>query len=121
MELVDPVAGVGDEELTDGTGKLAVEVDGLPPIRGVAVREILWGELRQVVPIRPDMIIDHVQDHPQPHCMRSIDKAAALIRCAVQSRRRKQVDTVISPAETAGEVRHWHDLDDSNAGICQLL
>src|SRR5215831_8567822 len=67
MELVDPIRGVGDEELTDRTGERAVEVDRLAPIRGIAVREILCRVLFEIVSIWPDMIIDHVEDHPQPH------------------------------------------------------
>ena len=41
VELVDPVAGVGDEELADGPGVRAVEIDRVAPLALVAVGEVV--------------------------------------------------------------------------------
>ena len=45
VELLDPVAGVGQEELAHRAGVGAVEVDGLAPLVLVAVGEVVRGEL----------------------------------------------------------------------------
>ncbi len=41
MILVNPVGRIGFDELANGRGILAVVVDGITPIGGVLVREVM--------------------------------------------------------------------------------
>ena len=47
--------------------------------------------------------------------MRLVDEGAEIVGRAVQVGRGEQVDTVVAPAEAAGELGHGHDLDERNA------
>jgi hypothetical protein len=47
--------------------------------------------------------------------VRAIDKAAELVRAAVEAGRREQIDPVIAPAEASWEIGDRHQLDTGNA------
>jgi hypothetical protein len=67
------------------------------------------------------MIIDHVEDHSQPHGMRPINETTAIVRCAVEAGWRKEIDTILAPTEGASEVCHGHALEKGDAGVCERL
>ena len=48
-----------------GPAVLAVEVDRVAPIGVMLLREIVGGELAQVIADGPKMVVDHVQNHAQ--------------------------------------------------------
>ena len=52
--------------------------------------------------------------------MRPINEAAEIIRLAIESRRREEIHTVITPTETARELRDWHDLQHRDTERSQL-
>jgi hypothetical protein len=56
-----PVAGVGDEEIAHWRAARPIQVQRIAPGRLVAVGEVLPAELAQVVAIRPQVVIDHIQ------------------------------------------------------------
>src|SRR5438105_1565594 len=62
VELVDPVSGVRDRELPGASRALAVIVDRFAPLGGAGVH-VRVGELRQVVAVRAEVIVDDVEDH----------------------------------------------------------
>src|SRR5687768_10326572 len=104
MKLIDPVSGIGEKKLSYGTGRLTVEVDGLAPLRAVTVREVFRGEALEVIPIGPDVVIDDIQDHSQPYGVRPIHETATIVGRAVEVRWRKQINAIITPAETTGKL-----------------
>jgi pyridoxal biosynthesis lyase PdxS len=61
--------------------------------------------------------VDHVEDDAHPEAVRRIDERAKVVRCAVEAARGKFVDTVVPPAELAGEVGHRHDLEQRDAEL----
>jgi len=65
MKFIDPVAGVGDEELTDRPGVLAVKVDRIAPIVFVALGEIIFGINPQVISVRSEMVVNDVENDRQ--------------------------------------------------------
>src|SRR5262249_43139147 len=69
VKFLDPVAGIGNEKLAHRTGMLVCIVNRWAPVRGVAIRKIFWGELRQKIAVWSHMVVDHIQDHAQPQCM----------------------------------------------------
>ena len=110
MELLDPCAGIGEEELAHRSRAGAVEVDGLPPVRGVPVGEVVRRELLEVVAVRPEMVVDDVQDDGQPMAMRLIHEPAQVVRLAVEAGGREEIDAVVAPAESPGELGDRHHL-----------
>src|SRR5262245_61255179 len=111
MKFVDPVAGVGYEIFADGAGVLSAEIDRGAPIGRIAVGEVIFGELPQIVPVRPQVIVDDVENDAEADRMGAIDEASEIIGSAVEARRREQINAVVTPAEFPGEVGHRHDLD----------
>ena len=65
MKFVDPVAGIGDDELAHRRGIRAVEVDRLAPFVFVSIGEVVVGELREVVAVRAEVVVDHVENHTE--------------------------------------------------------
>ena len=111
MELVDPVGRVGDEELAHRPGLVAVEIDGLAPLVLIAVGEIVLREAGEDIPVRPEMVVDDVEDDPEAEPVGRVDEAPQVVGRAVEMRRREQVDAVIAPAEAARELVDRHHLD----------
>src|SRR5688572_31246892 len=62
MKLADPIGRVVENELADRARVLAIEVDGFPPIALIPVGEIIRRKLLQVVAVRTEMIVDHVEN-----------------------------------------------------------
>ena len=76
VKLVDPVAGVGDEELAHRPGVGAVEVDRVAPLVLVAVGEVRRRERAQVVADRAEMVVDDVEDDADAERVRAVDERA---------------------------------------------
>jgi hypothetical protein len=119
MELVNPVAGVGDEELTHRSSVRAVEIDRFAPLVLVAVGEVLLGEALQVISVGAEMVVDHVEDHAETERVCAVDEAAEIVRRAVEPRGREEVDAVVAPAEATGELRDGHQFEHGDAKLGQ--
>ncbi len=72
MILEGPVAGVGDDEIADGT---AAVVEGFAP-GGVDAGEIFGAEPLQVVAIGPVVVIDDIENDGEVACVGGVDQAA---------------------------------------------
>ena len=120
MKLVDPVAGIADEELAHRRRVVAVEVEGVAPFVVVALGEVRRREGAQVVADRPEVVVDHVEDDRNPRGVRRVDEPAEVVRTAVEMRRRKEVHTVVAPAEAALELGDGHHFNDGDADARQL-
>ena len=120
MKLVDPVAGVGDEELAHRRRVRAVEVDRVAPLVVVAVGEVRGRERAQVVADRAEVVVDDVEDDGDAAARARVDEAAEVVGRAVQVRRREQVDAVVAPAEAPVELGDRHQLDHRDADARQL-
>src|SRR5512145_2081656 len=111
MKFIDPVAGVGGEVFADRSGVLSVEIDRGAPIGRVAVGEVVFGELPQVVPIRPQVVVNDVEYHAEADRVGAIDEASEVVGIAVESGRREEIHDVVAPAELPGEIGHRHYFD----------
>ncbi len=118
VELVDPIAGVADNELAHRAAIGPVVVDCVAPI-GAVRRHVIVGVHAQIVSAGTEVVVDHVQHHAQSFTVGRIDKAPEIIGPAVQPRGRIQIDAVVAPAELAGKLRHRHDLDHRNAQLLE--
>src|SRR5690606_23454947 len=83
------------------------------------------GEVRakmiQVIAIRPQVVVDNVQQYRQPLVMASIDQALESFGSAISVMRRIQCHTIITPAMTARKFRHRHEFHMSNAKLAQMI
>ena len=120
MKLVDPIAGVGNEELADRAALGAIEVQGMPPT-GLATRVgVGRGVGTCVVAHGTEVVVNHVQQHAQAVVVSLVDEEAEIIGRAVEPGRGKQIDAVVAPAEGAGKLGYGHDFDERNAQGGQL-
>jgi len=94
----------------------AVVIDRLAPGRLVAVREIR-AEVAQVIPLGPQMVVDHVQDHGQPRGVAGVDEVLEPLRAAVGMLHRENVRSVVSPVAIAWKLPDRHDF---NRGYSQF-
>src|SRR5262245_7618550 len=69
----DPFQGIKNEKATDLIALRVIEIQARTPRRFVTIREI-GPELRQVISFRTDVVVDDVQNHPQPALMTSVDQ-----------------------------------------------
>ena len=53
VEFVDPISGIGDEKLANGTAMLGVEIDPLTPIGVMPPRDVFGRELPEIIPPGP--------------------------------------------------------------------
>ena len=118
--LHNPVPRVADHELTDRGRVLAVEVDGLAPVGAMSLADVPVGELRQVVPVGAEMVVDHVEDHAESFGMRPVHEPSQIVGAAVRMMRRKEIHAVVTPPEPAGKSGDRHQLDDRDAHASQL-
>ena len=119
MEFAHPIGGVFAHEFPHRSGALAVEIDGIAPFVLVFVGDVGGREKRQVIPVRPEMIVDDVENDAEPEPVRRIDEGAQIVRRPVKPRRREQRDPVIAPAEPARKFRDRHHFDDADADLLQ--
>ena len=83
MKFVDPVAGIGDDELAHRRGIFTVKIDRLPPLVFIAIGEVVVREFREVGALRAEVVVDNVEDHRESRAMRAIDETAKVVRRAV--------------------------------------
>ena len=115
VELANPVRGVLDHELPHRTGVGPVEVDGVTPLVGVPVGEVRRRERLQVVAVRAEVVVDDVENHAEPERVRAVDEPPQIVRPPVGAGGREEIDAVVAPAETAGELGDRHHLDAGDA------
>ena len=115
MKLIDPVSRVRDKQLADRTAELVVKIQRIAPFIPVALAEVMWSELRQVVSVRPEMVIDHIENDTQAEGMRAINETAKVVRLAVEPRWREKIYSVVTPTVTARKVGDGHDFEHRDA------
>jgi hypothetical protein len=122
VEFVHPVKGVVDEEVPHHVAPLRVrEVDRGAP-RGVDVRvEELLGVGVEVIPRRPEMVVDRVDEDHEPEPMGPVDETLQVLGRAVGRIRSEGQNPVVTPVPLSGEFRQRQQLDRRDAEIAQLL
>ena len=80
----------------------AVEIDGVAPGRVVAIGEI-GAEVLEIVPLRAEMVVDHVEDHRQAVLMGGVDQPLQRRGPAVAVLHGVGIDAVVAPVAVAGE------------------
>ena len=73
----------------------------------------------EVVPGRPEMVVDDVDEHHQAERMGPVDEALEVVRRAVGRVGREGQDAVIAPVAAARELGERHELDRRDAGVAE--
>ena len=95
-----------------------IEVEPVAPRRLVAVREV-GTESRQVVPLRAEVVVDHVEQNRESGAVRGIHQPLEPVRAAVRALHRVERHAVVPPVAAAGELGHRHDLHRRHAELAE--
>ena len=112
-----PVQRVVDEELAH---LRLVEIDRRAPGRGLSLVEELRRVGVQVIAVRAEVVVDHVEVHAQAEAVGGVDQALQVFRRAVGGVGCVGQHAVIAPVAPAGEVGHRHQLQRGHAQRQQL-
>src|SRR5690606_1329725 len=75
----------------------------------------------EVITVRAEMVVDHVENNAETAGMAGIDQPLEAIRSAVGMVRRVEVYSVVAPAAFAGKLRDRHELDVSDTQAYEVL
>ena len=83
----------------------------------------IGAHLRKIIPVRPEVIVDDIEDHHQSALMRGIDQGFQILRPPIAGVRRKEQHAVVTPVPAARKVRDRHEFDrgDAEVGKCVEL
>ncbi len=118
--LREPVERVVNEEVAHGAAVGAVEVDRRTPRRAVPLSEELRRVAVQVIALRAEMVVDHVEQHRQSMLMSCGYQGLEILRAAVTAVRGILQHAVVAPAAFAGKGGERHELDGRDAEACQM-
>src|SRR5664280_582458 len=95
-------------------------MNGRTPRRDVGVGEV-WPEPGQVIPGRAEVVVDHVEDDPEPALVAGVDEPLSRLRATVGLVHREEGYPVVPPAVSAVEGGHWQQLDHVDAKSDQVV
>ena len=113
-----PIGGIFDEEIPH---RFQLEIETIAPGRFVFRIEIVAAVGAEIVAIRTEMIVNHVEDDGETALMRRIDQSAEFVRPAVDASRRVKQHAVISPVACTRKIGDRHDLECRDAKVDQVV
>ena len=120
MKLLDPIFGILDKEVADPPGVWPVEIDRFAPGGTDArIKEIRRVE-RKVISVRPEVIVNDVEQHRDAGLMGSIDESLEIVGPPVAGIRRIRQDSIVTPAPAARKVAERHDLHGRYAELNEV-
>ena len=99
----------------------SVEIDGLPPLVGITIGKVVIAKRRQIIPVRPQMVVHDVENHAESSQVRFIDEPFQGLGVTVDMRRRIRPTPSYPQFHRPGKLRHRHDLNDGDAEILQRV
>ncbi len=112
MEVADPVGGVLEDE---GAHVLVVDAERGAPRRARGGVEVLAGDAGVGAAVRPDVVVDDVEDHGEIGAVGRVDERREVGRAAVRVVRREGEHAVVAPVARAGGLDDGHELDGGGA------
>ncbi len=110
--LEQPHQGVIDEKVAH---LRASEVDRIAPWGVQVAAEKLFGVTAQVVAVRTEVVVHHIENHHQAKTVGSVDQMLELFRRAVGGLRSVMQNAIVAPVAITGELRKRHQFDCGNA------
>ena len=96
-------------------------VDRGPPGRVLLRIEVIGRVKAEVVPLGPEVIVDHVQKRHQAAAVDLVDQPLELVGAAVAGIRRERQHAVVAPVARAQKIRKRHQLDRGHAEPGQMV
>ena len=96
------------------------KLTGVSPGGPVPIREI-GAEVGQVVPFRPQVVVNHVEDHRDRPLVALVDEPLQPFGAPVGRLHGEGIDAVIPPAPRAGELGDRHQLDRVHPEVRKLV
>ena len=75
----------------------------------------------QIVTLRAEMVVDHIEKDHEPAGMRVVDQHAQIVGPPISAVRSIEQDAVIAPVSPAGEVGDRHQFDRGESGVTQVI
>ncbi|EXF46710.1 hypothetical protein BAY1663_00874 [Pseudomonas sp. BAY1663] len=95
----------------------AAEVDGIAPGGLLVMPEEVPSVAPQVVAVRAEVVVDHIEKHHQAQAVGRVDQVLELFRAAVGGFRRVGQDAVVAPVAVAGKFGDRHQFDGGDAQL----
>ena len=118
--FADPVQRVGDKEGPDIVAVGTVKIDGISPGSTVPVGEVV-SVIPQIIPFRPKVVIDHIEDHRQPMGVTGINQLSQIFRPPVPCMGGEEIDSVVSPVPVAGKLGNGHQFNRRHPQVRQVV
>ncbi len=119
VKLLNPVKRVIDKVAAHRIAIRPVKVQRRAPWRLVAVGKVR-AEFGEIISLRPEMVVDHIENHRQAKLMTSVDQAFETPRSAVGILHGEGQHAVVAPVAATGELRHRHQFDGRDAEVFEL-
>src|SRR5262249_18652341 len=120
-ELLDPVERVVDEEVAHDSRPRPIDIDPGAPQGLMPVREELRRVEMEIVPFRPEVIVDDIDKHHETLDVGGLDQRLQLFRPTVLDPGPKRLDAVIAPVVSARRFRQGHQLDRGDTDLDQVV
>ncbi len=115
----EPHEGVVKEEAAHLVALRPVQVHCISP-GGLILRGEVGAEPSQVVPLRSEVVVNHVQNYGDAAAVAGVDQALQAVGAAVHFMRGKEIHAVVAPAAPSGEGAHRHELQVGNPEIGEV-
>ncbi len=96
------------------------EVDGRAPGSLLVAAEEGAGVAPQIITLRAEVVVDHIDEDHDPKAVRLVDELAQTVRIAVGTGGGVGQHAVVTPVAPAGKGIQRHQLDGGDAQFCQL-
>lgn len=119
-KVVNPLPDTLEHPVAHRLGVIAVEIERWSPRGRIAIREV-GTELVEVVALGAEMIENDVENHRDSPTVSRVDETLESLGSAIAVLGGKGVHAVITPAASAGKLRHRHDLDGIDPYIDEVI
>ena len=118
--VAEPLECVVDEEAPDVVTAGSIQVHCVAPRRVVAVGQVR-PEFHEVVAVRPEVVVDHVQQDGQPSLVGRIHETFQSFGSTVRVFRRIDVHAVVAPSHASGELTDRHQFQVRDPKPSQIV
>ena len=116
--FLEPVQHVVDRDVAHRALSI---VDRGPPGRVLLRIEVVGRVKAEIVPLGPEVVVDHVEERHQAAAVDLVDQPLELVGAAVAGIRRERQHAVVAPVARARKIGKRHQLDRGHAEPGQMV
>ena len=118
VKFTAPIAGVFNKEFSH---RFQLEIQAIAPGRLVPWIEIVAAISAEIIAVRTEVVVDHVENDRETALMCRIDQRTQVVRSAIDASRRVKQHAVVTPVACPRKIGDRHDLDCCNAEVDQVI